>query len=403
MKNLLVALSLSFSVDALAACTAYHNATLYISGVPTTGQQLVVEDGFIQEVVSQDNATTKCLRVDLNGAVVTPGFFEVDTKLGLVEVGLEASSVDHAGGGDHANYGSFMVGEAFNPRSSLIAITRAGGITHAVVSPSGGLIAGQSALVKLDGLTQADTVQDWSAAMHASMQWSGSRANGLQKLRALFTEAQALARDPQHWKEKRTHLSDSAKADIQALIPVLDGRTPLVISASRAADIEALLRLVSAYQIKLIIRGGAEAWVHAKALAAANVGVIVDPMSNGAGGFSDRLGRADNAAILDKAGVTVVLSTSETHNARNLRFAAGNAVRSGLPHPAAMRAITSNPATLFGQTNMGDLSATMPATFAIWSADPFEPLSHLKSLFIDGNEVSTLSRQTELYRRYKSK
>jgi imidazolonepropionase-like amidohydrolase len=402
MKSLLVTLSFAFAVDATAACTAYHNATLYISGTPTSGQQLVVEDGVISKIINHDKTLDDCLRVDLNGSMVTPGFIEVGTKLGLVEIGLEASSVDHAGGGDHANHASLVVAEAYNPRSSLIAIARAGGITGAVVAPSGGLVSGQSAFVTLDGVTQAKAVTDWSVAMHAGMHWSGSRASGIQKLRGLFSEAQALSDNPNRWQLARAHKSDSPKADIQALIPVIKGEIPLVISASRAADIEALLRLIAPYSIQLIIHGGAEAWVHADALANANVGVIIDPMSNGAGGFSDRLGRADNAALLDKAGVAIVLTTSDTHNARNLRFAAGNAVRAGLPHAAAMRAITSNPATLYGQPEMGDLIANTPATFAVWSADPFEPLSHLQSLFINGEQVSISSRQTELYRRYSA-
>jgi imidazolonepropionase-like amidohydrolase len=402
MRSALVILSLVVAVDASAACTVYHNADLYISGVPTSGQQMVIVDGAIKAIVSDDEAVIDCLRVDLDGAVVTPGFIEVGTKLGLVEIGLEASSVDHIGGGDGVNHSSLVVGEAYNPRSSLIAIARAGGITTAVVAPSGGLVSGQSALVTLHGTTQAQAVLDWSVAMHAGMHWSGSRASGLQQLRGLFAEAKLLSDSPTRWRSERAHHADSARADIQAMIPIIEGKKPLVISASRAADIEALLRLIAPYSIQLIIQGGAEAWVHADALANANVGVIIDPMSNGAGGFSDRLGRADNAAILDKAGVTVVFTTSDTHNARNLRFAAGNAVRAGLPHAAAMRAITSNPAKLYGQPEMGDLIANTPATFAVWSADPFEPLSHLQSLFINGEQVSISSRQTELYRRYSA-
>jgi imidazolonepropionase-like amidohydrolase len=182
---------------------------------------------------------------------------------------------------------------------------------------------------------------------------------------------------------------------------VVSGELPLVVHADRASDIEAVLRLTREQKIRTILVGAAEGWLLADALADAKVGVVIDPFVYGAGSVDQLHGRADNAALLRAAGVQVAISGGDTHNARTLRFAAGNAVRGGMSHADAIAAITRVPAELFGVSDRGVLRDGARADLAAWSGDPLEPSSRLLLLVIDGEVQPLRSRQTELVEAWR--
>jgi imidazolonepropionase-like amidohydrolase len=162
------------------------------------------------------------------------------------------------------------------------------------------------------------------------------------------------------------------------------------------------LQLAKEFGIRPIIAGGAEAWKVARQLAAAKVPVLVNPLLPGPTSF-DKLGaRDDNAALLYAAGVNVVITTSDTHNARKLRQLAGNAVRAGLPYEAALAAITRAPAEAFGMaTQYGTIAPGKVANVVVWSGDPFETSSHPTAVVIRGHRVDLANRQTALLNRYR--
>jgi imidazolonepropionase-like amidohydrolase len=118
----------------------------------------------------------------------------------------------------------------------------------------------------------------------------------------------------------------------------------------------------------------------------------------------DALGaREDNAAKLFAAGVLVGISTGETHNARKLRQVAGNAVRSGLPHDAALAAITRVPAEALGLgARYGTLAPGKTANLVVWSGDPLELSTHAVDVVIHGRRVSLRNRQTALLEKYRT-
>jgi imidazolonepropionase-like amidohydrolase len=95
------------------------------------------------------------------------------------------------------------------------------------------------------------------------------------------------------------------------------------------------------------------------------------------------------------------MSTGESHNARKLRQVAGNAVRAGLPHAAAIAALTRAPAQIFGLADYGAPAAKRLANLAVWSGDPLELSSRCERLFIRGREVGLRSRQTALFEKYR--
>lgn len=376
---------------------------------PTADVSLVIADGRIQALgadldLSVDAGRTSwkgrsCVVVDISGRTITPGLVEVSSQLGLVEVSLESGTRDgeHSGSGYSAG---LAVADAYNPDSTLIPIARIEGVTSAVVQPGGGRLAGTAALVDLAGATQAESLVDPAVAIVGSMR-GDSRAAGLAELRNALADARSWARNKAGFERGASRDLVAGPSDLEALQAVLSRELPLIVAADRAADVEALIRFADEERIRVVIRGGAEAWRHAEALAEAEIPVIVDPMVYGAGGFDQVHGRKDNAALLHAAGVPVVLSTFSSHNARLLRQSAGNAVRGGLDHDVALAAISSVPARLFGGPDRGELAVGQVANVVAFDGDPLELATSVTQVFIEGRAIPLDSRQWRLFMHYE--
>jgi imidazolonepropionase-like amidohydrolase len=190
-------------------------------------------------------------------------------------------------------------------------------------------------------------------------------------------------------------------ADAKALIPVLDGKMPLVVNADRAADIMQVIALKKRYSdLNIILASGVEAWRVADQLAKHNIPVILDPESNLPGAFDQIGATLENAARLHKAGVTVVIGM-DTHNIRLATQHAGNAVANGLPHSAGIASLTINAAKIFGMDDqIGSLEPGKVADLVIWSGDPLEVTQTAEQVFIQGEQIDMTSRQTKLRDRY---
>jgi imidazolonepropionase-like amidohydrolase len=185
--------------------------------------------------------------------------------------------------------------------------------------------------------------------------------------------------------------------------PVMAGQVPLVVSANRASDILAAIALARQYKLRLVIAGGAEAWLVAPQLAAFKAGVILDPLLQLPEGFDSLSARSDNASLLAAVGVLVAFSSDQTagFNARNLRQLAGNAVRFGLDPATALAAITLNPARMFGvDARLGSLAAGKLADVVLWDGDPFELSSYPAAVFIGGERMADDTRQSALRDKY---
>src|SRR5207253_1011423 len=204
-----------------------------------------------------------------------------------------------------------------------------------------------------------------------------------------------------------TRQLSAPKADLEALIPVVEGRMPLIIQANRMDEIDAALALAREYGMKIMISGGAEAWMTAERLAAAHVPVLTGAMSNIPSSYSTLNQRQENAGLLTKAGVRVVIvatggSDVTQFNARNIKYEAGNAVAYGMSHDDALRAVTLTPAELFGISDrVGSLQPGRDANVVVWSGDPFEFSTQVEHVLIRGREVKEPSRQDLLIERYR--
>jgi imidazolonepropionase-like amidohydrolase len=273
-------------------------------------------------------------------------------------------------------------------------------------NPGESLIGGQAAIIHLGG--PGDYLVRSPAAMFAALDEGGARLSGgsraasLLRLREAFQDTLDYIANRKAFEQGERRAYSLSRLDLEALIPVVQGELPLVLRAQRASDIQAALRLAKEHKLRLILAGVNEGWMVASEIAAAKVPVLVQPLENLPGSFELLGATFENAARLHKAGVTVAFMSGDAHNARNIRQAAGNSVAYGLPWEAALAAMTSVPARIWGLAgDYGTLEPGKDADLVIWDGDPLEITSYPDAVFIRGVQMPGKTRQTELRDRYK--
>ena len=369
---------------------------------------IVLRDGKIAAVGAGVAVPPGAVRIDGTGRIATPGLFDPISRFGVEEVSGVKQTRDFSAEGKEFT-ASFDVTPAINPRSMLIPVNRIAGVTTAVVAPSvtekGTILAGLGAAISL-GSTEA-YVRKTPAAMFVAFGEAGAELSGGSRAAALLYLREALE-DARDFRANRSAYESArrrryllGRTDLEALDAVIQGKIPLVLSADRASDILAALGLARDFRLKLVVAGGAEAFSVAGDLAAARVPVILNPLQDLPTAFESLGSTLENAARLSKAGVVVAFETGDSHNARNLTQLAGNAVANGLPWEEGLKAITLNPARIYGlEGRTGSLTRGKDADVVLWSGDPLEVTTAAEQVFIAGRKIPMASRQTLLRDRY---
>lgn len=346
--------------------------------------------------------------IDAGGKPVTPGLMASYTQLGIEEIDFVHESNDTSGD-QSIDTAAFDVADAVNPNSTLIPIARIAGVTRALTSPEPGpgVFFGQAAVIDLGN--GPDILEKRAAGVLVSLDSQNAQHQTRPDAWARFRETLDDARE--YWAQRaRYHAPGgsrdqrSTRIDLDALGPVIRGDEPLIVSVDRASDIREAITYARAQKLKIVILSGQEAWMVARDLAAANIPVIVDAELNLPLHFAELGATLKNAARLDASGVTVVFmpqSGDPSHYARTLAQIAGNAVANGMMWDHALAAITRNPAHVWGIADRyGTLEAGKEADVVIWDGDPLN-LAAPKAVFIKGNSIPLVSRQTMLRDRYR--
>lgn len=406
MRRVLLLAALALPCGVAPAATVFiHDATVHTltaAGVLPHGD-IVIRDGRVAELGTGLAAPAGAQVIEASGRVVTPGLFGGIGYLGLEEIGLEPSTDDYA-----VKLGAmrpeFDVSSAFNPDSVVVGVGRLGGVTFAQLGPSsesgGSIIAGQGAIVRLDGEVAASRALFIEMGGDVNRLSGGSRAAQFMLLSQAISEVRQpkllLANDPRL-------LTPAGRATLQQY---LGGTRRVVIDVDRASDIRQVIAFAHREHLAVAIRGADEAWRVASELAAAGVAVILDPLDDLPESFDEVGATLENAALLNRAGVKVVFSFKdpEPHNIRKLRQGAGVAVAHGLPWEVALAALTKNPAEVFGVADRnGSIERGHPADLVLWSGDPLEVTTLADAVFIQGVAQNMRSRQSELRDRYLPK
>ena len=394
MKRLLIGLLIAPS--AFADSVLVTNANLMSMGPLGTqhGVSVLIEDDVIADIGT--NITTAADTViDANGAIVTPALFAGATATGLVEVNAVRESADGSMSDtkDNTVQVGFDVRDAYSPLSSVVGVTRVEGFGYSLLMASGGQysVAGRGSLVDFDGGFESFNGSDVlfvDVGGYAADKVGGSRA-------AHWMLLDGIMADLKRRSSEREYLSQSGKEHLKDLIK----NGVFVFSANRAADIRKVISFSNEYRLNSVITGGREAWLLADELAAADIPVMVNGLDNLPSNFDALGSRLDNAALLHDAGVQVLFTSGETHNARKVRQGAGTAVAHGMPHEAAIEAMTTAPSRVFGG-RVRALEVGNRADMVIWSGDPLEVTSYATSVILKGEVTSMATRQSKLLQRY---
>ena len=159
----------------------------------TTNATVVITNGKISAVGANVPIPAGAQRIDATGKIVTPGFLDAATELGVQEISAVNDTRDMAARGRDNIAAAFTVWDGLNPNSVLLAPARKEGITSFVVIPTGGLIAGQAALVDVVPGTATDMIVKAPVAMVAEIgdpqqAGLGSRGELIVKLREILED-----------------------------------------------------------------------------------------------------------------------------------------------------------------------------------------------------------------------
>jgi len=418
MIRILLATTAAFALGGVGAhaetvaITHAHVLTMGKAG-DLTDATVVIRDGMIASVGA--GPTPAGARViDATGAIVTPGLISASDPISTVEIeGVEAT-VDTGTRNDRLS-AAFDIQYAVNPDSALIPVARMGGVTDAVVLPTmerdksrrDMFFAGQGAVSHLQG-GAADPIRKAQAAMVLDMgeegagEAGGSRAAEYVLLRAMLAEVRRYSANRAAYFKEAVDGYNLRREDMEALIPVVEGRMPLIVGVHRAADIRQVLRLAREEKLHVILDGAEEGWRLAPEIAAAGVPVMMNAAADLPSSFEQLGSTLENAARLNAAGVTVIIDNPPLfEGGRTPRFDAGRAVAHGLPYGAALAALTINPAKVFGVADrIGSVEVGKDADLVVWSGDPLETSSAPTAVFVKGVQMPLRSRGTELRDRY---
>jgi imidazolonepropionase-like amidohydrolase len=372
---------------------------------------VLIQNGKIAQVGPNIPAPPGAKIIDAHGKPVTPGLMASWTQLGILEIQL-VNEVNDSAPNQAQDSAAYDVADAINPAETVIPVARISGVTRSLTAPTdcGDVFCGTAAVIHLGN--GPDLLVKRQAGVLTELEPNGGtgQKNSRPDIWAKFRETLDDAREycPQRAGYHRPGGSRdqrSLRVDLDALCPVVQGQEPLLAHVERASTIRQMLAYTQANHLKLVIFGASEAWQVAKELAAAHVPVVLDNDINLPASFSQLGATLKGAARLDAAGVTVVFQPQNDdpgQYARTITQIAGNAVANGMNWDHALAAITKNPALVFGiADSYGTLEAGKDADVVIWDGDPLEVTSAPTAVFIKGDNIPLVSRQTRLRDRYR--
>ncbi len=398
---LMLVASQAFAQDLLIRNATVHTAT---SRGTLKNADVLVRGGKIAAVGSGLSASG-VQSIDAQGRPLTPALFGGISEIGIDEVSGEDATTDSSlalgeNAKDMVVRPEFDVTLAYNPDSVLLPVARVEGIGFTLLgagsTAGGSIVGGQGAVMRLDGSPDPIGPRVLFVQLGSdSAGLTGSTRAAQWMLLDQFVD-EVRGRIP-----AGSHMAMLTPAGRTTLARYLDGGGRVVVGVNRAADIRQLLRWSKRHGVRIAIAGGAEAWKLGSELAAANVPVFVNPLSNLPSDFDQIDATLENAARLRKAGVAVSFSLGDSHQARKLRQLAGNAVANGLSWEDGLAGLTRVPAEALGVGDrIGSIAPGKIADLVLWDGDPLEVSALAQQVWLGGRATPMRSRQTELRDRY---
>ena len=401
---------------------------------------LVMQNGKITAIGAEGSIMIpKDARViDTRGMTIYPGLIDSEDNLGLTEISAEQSTNDLIESSDEI-MPHMHVCDAFHAESELIPVTRLNGVTNAIIAPdTKDTLPGQDSFVQLAGKTSQEMLLIRDIAMPLNFtgdqrhneswdkrKFPQTRMGMAAQLRQAFLDAQDYA---QHWADYEKKKSEAAqKTDdkdkkpddkdkekdkkpptppkrdlkLEALLPYLQGKKPIVLAAEEANDLQTAVSLAHEFNLKFVLSHISHSQSVLEYVAGLKVPVIVGPIYEDPKPYERYDTVYSLPAQLYKRGVKIIFASFDAHNVRNLPYQAGYATAFGLPYDEALKAITLNAAETWGVADqLGSLDAGKAANVVVANGDPLDLRTDVKQVFIAGKEIPMTSRQTRLRDQY---
>jgi len=425
----LVALSHRVQAQNNSGVYAIKGARVYtLAGPPMENATVVIRDGKIAAIGATVDVPAGAQVIDASGLEVYPGMFDPITQIGLDEVSAVSATVDTT---ELGNYNPDVVAAtAVNPASAHIPVTRASGITHVMAAPGtagfdsagGGVITGQASVFNLAGWTMDEMQIKRSAAMVINWPTMETRsfdfatfsiqekpfADAKKDYEKKIDEISDWLDRARHYaqaKEKGSPANFERDLKLEALVPVVEGKLPVLVVASRAREIRSAVDFCTKQNLKMVLADGTEAWKVKDLLKEKKIPVILGPTLRPPDEEDVAYDREmTQPAELQAAGIPIAFSSFGAAFSRRLSQYAGVAVAYGLPHDEGLKAVTLNAAQMLGfGDQLGTIEQGKMANLIVTDGDPLEIKTQIRYLFIKGQPTSLENRHHELYEEYRKR
>ena len=400
-----------------------------VSGPVIEKGTVVVRDGLIAAVGDNVTAPADARVTDGSGLTVYPGLIDSNTSLGLAEPTPSPSPVGGPGGGVAALLRQasapapsgpnstqppglqpeVMAEDTIKPGGPSIESVRNAGITTALTAPRTGIWMGQSALINLAGETAQQMIVRSPVAMHVG--FTPLRSGGYpNSLMGVFAALRQTLLDAQRYRTAQEAYERSPRGtrrpeldrSLAALIPVLDGKLPVVMYADREREIRRALDLAQEFNLKVIIAGGSEAAAVVDRLRERDVPVLLSlnlPKRTTAASpdaepeslriLRQRVEAQKTAGKLAAARIRFAFQSGGMTNISDFLPNAAKEIENGLSKDEALRALTIRAAEILGVADrLGSIEAGKIANLTVTKGDIFDRATRVTNLFIDGRQVN---------------
>jgi imidazolonepropionase-like amidohydrolase len=398
-----------------------RGATVHpVSGPDISDGSILVRDGKIVEVGARIAAPKGARVIELKGLHIYPGMIDSATEIGLTEIAAVQEM------SDIADIGLFKpqlrAATAVNPASEHIPVTRANGITAVITSPGGGIVAGQSVLMHLNGWTMADMVVRAPAAMRLEFpnirvprRFGGGEtpgrgsayADAKKRYEQQLQELNDFMESARRYRQAKMAAGPEFETDLklEAMIPVLDGKVPMLIRAEKEKAIKEAIAFADKQKVHMILERGEEAWKVSADLKAHNIPVVLAPTLRLPDEEDEPYDKPFSIpGELSKAGVKFAFASfgpGADDNPFNLPYEAAAAVGFGLPQEEALKAVTLYAAQIWGVGDeLGSIEKGKWADLIVTDGDPLETRTQIKQMFIKGSPVDLENKHHRLYEKY---
>lgn len=404
---------------------AITNARIYpVSGATIERGTVVFRNGLITAVGANVSVPSDARVIDGTGLTVYPGLIDAYTNLALPEASpapagpggggggfffLQQATAQPRPGGPNSTQPpglqpETMVEEIIRTGGADVDAARTAGFTTALTLPRSGIWIGQSALINLAGETPQQMIVRSPVAMHVGFTplrgtYPGSLMGVSATLRQMMLDAQRYRDSLQIYERSpRGVRRPDTDRSLAALVPVIEGKMPVVMLANTEREIGRALDLATEFKLKLIIAGGRESARLTDRLSKQDVPVLLslnlprrttaalpeaDPESLRV--LRERVEAQQTAGKLAKARVRFAFQSGSLPNASDIMVNAGRTIENGLSAEDALRAFTLWPAEILGVGNqLGSIEVGKIANLTVTRGDLFDRNSRITNVFIDG-------------------